>query len=272
MKALNKKYNFLVPIKIKNLKRLGSNGDGGYVVESNSVQNSDILVSFGMGPDWSFELDYIRENYDVKIFMYDYTASSLPYFKDVWKYFKRYITFRDKTGALKQRIKYLKNYFNFFKLKNVNFYREKITYPMKNKIDTDINKVFERIDLDNNTKEKNVFLKCDIEGSEFDIIDGIVKHSKRINALIFEFHWLDKNEEIFLESIRKLQKYFDIFHVHGNNNCEKLATGLPIVLEVSMINKKYIHEKIEFVKFFPVKDLDSPNNPHRENLSFYFDI
>lgn len=272
MKPLNKKYNFLIPIKIKNLKRLGRNGDGGYVVENNSVKNSDVLVSFGMGTDWSFELEYIKHNYKVKIFMYDYTTSSLPYIKEVWKYFKRYITFRDKTSALKQRIKYLKDYLSFFKLENVNFYSEKITYPIKNKRDTDINKVFERIDFDYNTKGKNIFLKCDIEGSEFDIIDGIVKHSKRINALIFEFHWLDKNEEIFLESIKKLQKYFDIFHIHGNNHCGKLHTGLPIVLEMSLINKKFIHENKEFIKSFPIKDLDRPNNPYRENLSFYFDI
>jgi hypothetical protein len=272
MEALNKKYNFLIPIKIENIKRLGRNGDGGYICENNTVKSSEILVTFGMCPDWSFELDYIKENPKVKIFIYDYTVSAAPYVKEVWKYFRRYITFRDKTNALKQRINYLKDYLSFFKIKNINFYSEKITYPTKKKIDTDIKKVFERIDSDNSTKGKNIFLKCDIEGSEYNIINGIFDYSKRINALIFEFHWLDKNEEIFLESIKKLQKYFDIFHIHGNNHCEKLVTGLPIVLEISMINKKYILEKKEFIKSFPIKDLDSPNNPNREDLSFYFDI
>jgi len=272
MVSLSKKYNFLIPIRFSNLKRYGRNADGGYVCESNIVKDSNILITFGMGPDWSFELDYIKNNPGVKIFMYDYTVTSLPYIKEVWKYFRRYITFRGKPNALSDRIKYLKNYLNFFKLKNVNFFPEKITYPSKYKIDTDIDKVFARIDSDNFTKGKSVVLKSDIEGSEFEIIDGIVDYSKRINALIIEFHWLDKNEEIFLESIKKLQKNFIIAHIHGNNHCEKLSSGLPITLEMTLINKKYNPEKKEFINSFPIKGLDSPNNPTKEDLYFNFDI
>jgi len=272
MQYLDKKYNFLIPIKYPNLKRYGRNGDGGYVCESNIIKSSDILITFGMGPDWSFELDYIKDNSEVKIFMYDYTVTSLPYVKDVLKYFKRFITFRGKPNALSDRIKYLKNYLNFFKLQNVNFFPEKITFPKKNKIDTDINKVFSRIDMNNSIKEKSVILKSDIEGSEFEIIDGIVDYSNRINALIFEFHWLDKNEEIFLESIKKLQKFFDIVHIHGNNHCDKLSTGLPITLEMTLVNKKYGPEKKEFIRSFPIKGLDSPNNPTKVDLFFQFNI
>ena len=270
MELLDKKYNFLTPIKFKNLKRYGRNADGGYVCEDNIVKNTNILITFGMGPDWSFELDYINDNASVKIFMYDYTVTVLPYIKDVWKYFRRLITFRGKLKSLTDRCNYLKNYLNFFKIKNVNFFSEKITYPIKNKIDTDIDKVFSRIDLNKNTNGKSVVLKSDIEGSEFEIIDGIVKYSNRIDALIFEFHWLDKNEKIFLESIRKLQKFFDIAHIHGNNHCEKLNTGLPITLEMTLINKKYSPSNPENVISFPIKGLDHPNNPTKNDLSFKF--
>ena len=37
------------------LIRLGNNNDGGYVVEENSIKNSEILLSFGLSDDWSFE-------------------------------------------------------------------------------------------------------------------------------------------------------------------------------------------------------------------------
>ena len=57
-----KKYNFLRPIKNENLVRLGRNADGGYVVDKNVVENTNHLVTFGLGPDWSFELDYIKLN------------------------------------------------------------------------------------------------------------------------------------------------------------------------------------------------------------------
>ena len=58
---VDKKYNILKPIKTSNLIRLGGNSDGGYVVNSDIIKKTDNLVSFGMGTDWSFELDYIKK-------------------------------------------------------------------------------------------------------------------------------------------------------------------------------------------------------------------
>lgn len=274
MTLLNKKYNFLKPIKFseKNLERFGRQADGGYVCARTIVADTKALVAFGMGPDWSFELDCIKLNPEIQIFMYDYTVSYKPYLKDVWKYFKRFITFRGKKNALKERIQYLKNYLSFFKLKNIFFFPEKITFPIKDKIDTDIDKVFSRIDLDDKIKNKSVILKCDIEGSEYEIIDGISKYSNRLEMLIIEFHWLDKNEEIFLNSIKKLQKNFDIAHIHGNNHCGRLETGLPVVLEITLLNKKHAPKQKEYIKIFPREGLDAPSNPYKADLSFQFDL
>ena len=180
---MEKKYNFLRPIKNENLVRLGRNADVGYVVDKNVVENTNHLVTFGLGPDWSFELDYIKLNNKVKISMYDYTVSVSPYLKEILKYLRRFLTFRSKFKDVNDRLNYLKNYLNFFKLKNVDFYPEKITFPILNKIDTDINKVFLRI-----PNEEKIVLKSDIEGSEFKVIDEILNYSSRIKMLIFEFH------------------------------------------------------------------------------------
>ena len=125
--------------------------------------------------------------------MYDFSVSSLPYIKELIKYLRRFLTFRTPYKSVSDRFKYLRNYLSFLKLKNVNFFKGKIAFPVKDKIDTDINKVFSRI-----PKENNVVLKSDIEGSEYEVIDQILNYSDRIEMLIFEFHWLDKNEEIFL--------------------------------------------------------------------------
>ena len=42
-----------------------------------------------------------------------------------------------------------------------------------------------------NLNEKN-FLKIDIEGSEYEIIEDIIDHSQKISVLIIEFHWINK--------------------------------------------------------------------------------
>ena len=130
-----------------------------------------------------------------KIFIYDHTTSSWPYIKAIIKYFRRLITFKTNYEGFKLRVKNYLEFKKFLNLSNVNFFSEKITYPPVNKKDTDIKKIFSRI-----KDEDNIILKCDIEGSEFEIIDQIVEFSSRINMLIIEFHWIDhsNNEEIFI--------------------------------------------------------------------------
>ena len=263
---IHKKYNFLKPIKNSKLIRLGRNHDGGYVVDASIVENCNTLITFGLGPDWTFELDYIKKNVDVKIYMYDFSVSSLPYIKDLIKYLRRFLTFRTQYKSVSDRFNYLKKYLNFFKIKNVNFYKEKIAFPIKDKIDTDIDKVFSKI-----SKENNFLLKIDIEGSEYEIIDQILNYSDRIEMLIFEFHWIDKKEETFLNSVKKLQNKFDIIHIHGNNHFDKLPTGLPVIIEMTLLNKKYnLKKEREYVLNFPIKGLDFSNNPFKEDLTFSF--
>ena len=106
----NEKYNFLKAIKTSNLIRLGRNEDGGYVVDSEIVKKCNTLITFGLGPDWSFELDYIKKNKNLKIYLYDHTTSSSPYIKAVLKYLRRFLTFRATYEAVTTRVKYLYNY------------------------------------------------------------------------------------------------------------------------------------------------------------------
>ena len=265
MKFVDKKYNFLKPIKTPNLVRLGRSHDGGYVVDSEIIKQCNILITFGLGPDWSFELDYMKKNKEIEIYVYDHTVSSYPYIKEVIKYFRRLITFRATFESVANRVKYLLNYKSFLNSKNINYFKEKITSPIKNKIDTDVDKVFSRVD-----KSGDVVLKCDIDGDEYKIIDGILKYSSRIKMLIVEFHLVDKNEENFYNSIKKIKDYFEIIHIHGNNHFSNLDSGLPCILEITLINKKYAPKNPEHINHFPIKGLDYPSNPYKEDLAFSF--
>jgi len=268
---LDKKYNFLRPLKTDKLIRLGQKMDGGYIVDSDIIDNCDILITFGLGDgsiasgQWTFELDFIKRNKNLSIFVYDYTVSSLPYIKKIWKYLKRFLTFRATLESVKIRIKNYKEFRKFMKLSNVRFYKEKITCPIKNKKDADLKKVFSRVKNDS-----EIILKSDIEGDEYNIIDQIIVYSNRIQMLIIEFHWIDKNENIFVESVKKLQKKFEIIHIHANNHLETLKNGLPIILEITLINKKLFRSKNYFVNNFPIKNLDFPNNPLLKDISFSF--
>ena len=65
---------FFYPMNDCNLIRLGNKNDGDYVVEKNSVRNSEILLSFGLGDDWSFESDFSKLG-KKKIYTYDYSVN-----------------------------------------------------------------------------------------------------------------------------------------------------------------------------------------------------
>jgi len=267
MKVLNKKFSFLLPIKNTNLSRFGIKADGGYVVDKEIMLKSDNLITFGLGGDWSFELDFLKINKNSQIFVYDHTVSANNYVKPLIKYLRRFLTFRSNFYSVSSRFHNLKKYLEFIRYKNIFFFKEKICFPVtKDKGESDLEKVFSRID-----KNKKNILKIDIEGSEFEIIDQINFYSKNIEMLILEFHSLDKKEELFIKSLKKLQENFDIIHLHGNNHCGQLESGLPIAFEVTMTNRKLRPSKISYVKNFPNKDLDHPNNPHKEDIFFSFD-
>jgi len=265
MNLVDKKYNFLKAVKTSNLARLGRTHDGGYVVDLEAIKECNTLITFGLGPDWSFELDYINKNSEIDIYVYDHTVSSYPYIKEVIKYFRRFITFRATFESVANRVKYLLNFKNFLNHKNVNYFKEKITFPMESKIDTDVDKVFSRV-----VKSGDVVLKCDIDGGEYNVIDGILKYSSRIKMLIFEFHLVDNNEDNFYKAIKKIQNHFEIIHIHGNNHFPKLDSGLPLILEITLINKKFAPKNPEFIHNFPIQGLDHPNNPYKEDLVFSF--
>ena len=46
-------------------------------------------------------------------------------------------------------------------------------------------------------RERRVFLKMDIEGGEYDVVDDLVAHADRINCIVGEFHRIGKKAASF---------------------------------------------------------------------------
>ena len=119
LNVLDKNYNFLKSIKTDNLIRVGAKADGGYIVDSKIIENCNILISFGLGSHWSFELDFLKKNKYLIIYVYDYTVSKWPYLKEIWKYLRRFLTFRVSIETLQPR---LDAYHKFRKFINLDLY------------------------------------------------------------------------------------------------------------------------------------------------------
>jgi hypothetical protein len=267
-KEISKNYNFLKPKILFNLIRLGKNFDGGYVVSEELIKKSDGLISFGYGNDSSFELDYIRITHK-QVHIYDYTFSAIFLTKALLKYLRRFLTFRKKFKDVIYHYKILKAYLELLQNKKISFFQKKITKLKKKKIDTNVQEVF------NKFTDNNLILKCDIEGGEYEIIEDLLLYKNQICMVIFEFHWIDKKKELFLEKIKKIQEHFSIIHIHGNNHFNFIEDGsnIPIILEITFANNKHCifdKENNSLPLFFPIQNLDQPCSSTKDDLYFHF--
>jgi len=264
---LNSEYNFLIPYKVKKLIRFGRKFDGGYLVCSDAIKEIDNLITLGVGDDISFEIDLEKNNSLKMVYLYDYTVNHFLFIKIIFKYFRRIITFRTKIDNFTYSIMNYVNFIKFNNKKNVIFNKRKVVDQIKDKIDINLDSIFEKIKTNRN------LLKLDIEGNEYSIIDQINQNSSNIKMLIIEFHFIKSKKDIFKDSVKKLLNNFDIIHIHANNyfNLEDTDTFFE-VLEITFVNKKINKYKKDLRYNFPLKDLDFECFPDRKKIEFSFQI
>jgi len=254
MNLVSSEFNFLKPVKFSSLIRLGNKYDGGYILPEYFIKNSDGLISFGYGYDPSFENDYIKKSNN-KVLIFDHTCNYITLVKKLLKYFKRFLLFKKKFKDVAYHFNNLKRHHKFIKSENVTFFKKKIVKNIINNNEINIDKI---IPLSN---FQNLVLKCDIEGSEYEIIDNVLKHEELINCIIIEFHQIDLNLISFKSNLNKLLNFYQIIHLHGNNHNPIIEDlNIPSTLEITFVKKKFIKNE-EFIKKFPIDGLDQPNNP-----------
>ena len=178
---LNSEYNFLIPYKVKKLIRFGRKFDGGYLVCSDAIKEIENLITLGVGDDISFEIDLEKNNSLKIVHMYDYTVNHFLFIKIILKYLRRLLTFRTKINNFSYSIMNYINFIKFNKKKNVFLYKQRVVDKIKDKIDINLNNIFDKIQSNKN------LLKIDIEGNEYSIIEQINQNSSNIKMLLLSF-------------------------------------------------------------------------------------
>ena len=248
------------PIYQYDLIRLGQDNDGGYLVEKNSLLNSKGLISFGLNLDWSFEKDFNVLNKN-SIHCYDHTVKYSKIKKhsisSILHVFNK--KFWSKKG-IRQIIKNLnlaRSYKEFFS-GNIVHFRQAVGLG-NNLIKLD--EVFVRMNI------SPVFLKIDIEGSEYRILDDIIRLQNNICGLVVEFHDVDLNRNKILDFINKLS--LNLVHIHGQNPGGKSyldINGDPTQIELSFSNStNFINKTVEIPHH-----LDQPSDPRFDEVKLIF--
>jgi hypothetical protein len=262
----------LRPINWKNLIRVGKDNDGGYVIPYEIISKTDVLLSYGINKDWSFEKYFYNNNSNVNIHCYDHT---LNFFSLILYTIKSIllvpiycITFdRKRLKRCIYGIFIIPDYFIFFGKKAKHFrYRIWDTNEDNSKtINSTLNELPKAV-------RKNIFIKMDIEGAEYKVLDDIIDLSDFIGAIVVEFHAIDKLAEDFNKIINKILKHFYIVHVHGNNYSKLLTNqNFPSAIEITFINKSHCDKNVKLsIKKYPLEGLDQPNKISRPDYDIVF--
>lgn len=114
---------------------------------------------------------------------------------------------------------------------------------------------------------KNIFLKIDIEGSEWDFFKNV--NLENVSQMVIEFHSGFKYPKINTEILENIEKTHYLIHIHGNNYRKKqYKIGdklIHSVFEASYINKK-LCDNVEDIKYEYDEKLDMPNNYKKEDI------
>jgi hypothetical protein len=200
------------------LVRLGSPRDGGYLIDERLLQSD--LMSFGISGDWVFEKHWRKRNPEATIETYDGSISgrhfAITAILSFLRPHKLKLIFRNFVTALE--------YWTFLK-KQTRFTRLFIgNRRHKSWISYDT--------LVRNTICKTpFFLKIDIEGHEYDILDEIICHRTLLSGLAIEFHQPISNLKVIENFVSQLG--LAICSVHPNNCLPKYHSTVEPSLEIS---------------------------------------
>jgi hypothetical protein len=250
------------PVQCETLARVGSPNDGGYVVPLDAIKAAHALVSFGLSHDWTFERDFKRLNGDAIIHCYDHTVSLGTAFQfSIGQLLRFILLFR--TRALRKIFTWI-DYELFFRSEGTHF-KQKIS-PDNRDNGATIDDVFGRLPV-----ACPVFVKMDIEGSEYLVLDDLLQHSGSIVAMAIEFHDVDTRPDLFNSLVEKIKRDFYIVHIHGNNMGGLARFNFPKAPEITFLCKRFFNSvPSPSCSKYPIPGLDRPNNPRLPEFAFEF--
>lgn len=239
--------------------RLGNKGDGGYVVLDELCQKTDVLYSYGVADDISFEQAFHTKYPQSKIRLFDHTVDGIP----------------TSDPAL-------------------TFKKEGLCYALDGSLPA--KSVERHLEEFGETYDCRKTLKFDVEWSEWSTFD-IYGENQRVfhffDQVICEFHILpilykDSHSPFFTELNKRVyssanaamfykyrgvvegfSNYFIPYHIHINNSLPLVEVDgfvMPQLVEVSMINRNLVGERKLAVGPFPDPLLDYPNKKDRPDI------
>lgn len=211
------------------LRRIGKNHDGGYVIPEQAILEADIVIGYGVGDDISFE-DSATAIYGKPSFGFDCTCPPIAPTQKDCHFVPSCIVGK---GSVHQLL---------------------------------ISGTFDDHLASLGAADKKIFIKMDIEGNEYGTIPDILEHANQVTGIVLEIHFMEPGQIAqALHLMQSLDRDFLLVHVHANNYCiHCFATtnargNIPRVLELSYINRSLVERyEVSQNQMHPTS-LDQPN-------------
>ena len=269
------KKELLATYQCNDLVRVGRKKDGGYIISKRIFDASNLFFSGGIYTDWSFEKEFIKKSNLKKYFLIDRDTSINSQFNNLFNNLKsKKIKLIYKFKSIIHFLYNIPRIFIFRRICKGNFIEAYLTSSNKKKSQeekmTTLLSLFKRLNFE--IKDHSIFLKLDIEGSEWEMLPDILIISRYLSGIALEVHYLDIYGDKLNELIVKLNNLgLYLIHVHPNNAggyCR--GSKLPKLLELTFLNKKLFSEEEIYAEkkkpFSYLKGLDRPCDPNQPEM------
>jgi hypothetical protein len=220
-------FSMMRPVRLTNctLERFGSERDGGYLMCSNLLGQSQVGYSYGIAGDDNWGCD-VSKRYKITVHEYDCFDPRRP---------------SCPGGSL-------------------NFHEECVGPSAARDGSRVFDSVMNQI-VHNGDADKHIIMKMDVEGAELDSLLAVPDEQlDRIEQLAIELHKTDTPKSIQLQE--KLEKTFYVAYVHANNYAchADLAPFSSEVNELLFVNKRLATVDTKDTSV-PSSPLAAANNP-----------
>jgi hypothetical protein len=177
-----------------------------------------------------------------------------------------------KLDLLMGRVIVLIRYFRDFTIARKQHIKKKISKNGSLSLDKSkfneisVTEVFQKFVKSDTTK---IFLKIDIEGSEYEIIEQTMIYHKQIRIIVVEFHDIIRKIEQFEQLFTLLKSKYSLIHTHINNNGLFSNEKIPEICEFTFISSKDF-QGFQKVDSIPLLGKDYPNNKYLPDFQIDF--
>ena len=239
--AVEESIKLLEPTFISGLARIGPHSDGGYI--GLAAPAPKFLLSGGAGKNIDFEIELASQGAEVHV--YDPTVTKLPKFHPLIKHQKKALC---------------------------------VNSDRRFKVSTNLTRALQEFNL---TGDEIIWLKLDIEFSEWDLLADEIFLLPNFTQIFIEFHDTYKLVEAdfrakFLKVLRALNHDFNLISI-SSNNWQGIAnfghSFIPVTFEATFLNRSIPTNQLasetgdKLVCVNNVRRLPIPNKPFAHGIS-----